>query len=137
MIYLKTAVYIILTVIMIVVFYRIFYCISIWMERSSHLKQSERCNKEENKKTQEKAQDIRKESQTNEQATEDVLPECLSVLGFTKVPDEKEKIRLRYRKLSKVYHPDGGGSEEEFQRLCKAWEEAKKIYGLDKKEDIG
>lgn len=59
------------------------------------------------------------------------IPECLTILGFTKIPEDKNDIKVRYRKLSKVYHPDMGGTQEEFQRLSMAWDEARKLYGLD------
>lgn len=41
-----------------------------------------------------------------------------SMLGFNpnRVPDEKA-IKLRYKKLSRVFHPDAGGSEDEMKRL--------------------
>lgn len=41
-----------------------------------------------------------------------------SLLGFNpnRVPDEKS-IKLRYKKLSRIYHPDAGGSEDEMKRL--------------------
>ncbi|MDG3088003.1 hypothetical protein P7F88_18730 [Vibrio hannami] len=41
-----------------------------------------------------------------------------SLLGFNpnRVPDQKA-LKLRYKKLSRVYHPDAGGSEDEMKRL--------------------
>jgi hypothetical protein len=35
-------------------------------------------------------------------------------------------IRNAYRALARIYHPDAGGSEEDFKRLNKAFEEATK-----------
>lgn len=58
------------------------------------------------------------------------LPDCLVVLGFTKIPEDKNLIKARYWKLSKIYHPDMGGTQEEFERINKAWDEARKIYEL-------
>lgn len=57
----------------------------------------------------------------------DILPECFVVLGFTKMPKSPDDVKTRYKKLAKIYHPDGGGSEEEFQRIDKAFHDAKKI----------
>lgn len=57
----------------------------------------------------------------------DTLPECFVALGFTKMPKSPEDVKTRYKKLAKIYHPDGGGSEEEFQRIDKAFHDAKKI----------
>jgi len=44
-----------------------------------------------------------------------------ALFGFNpaKIPDEKQ-IKLRYKQLSKVYHPDLKGSEEEMKRLNQA-----------------
>lgn len=44
-----------------------------------------------------------------------------ALFGFSpaKIPDEKQ-IKLRYKQLSKVYHPDLKGSEEEMKRLNQA-----------------
>lgn len=41
-----------------------------------------------------------------------------AVLGFSpkRLPNEKE-IKLRYKKLSRIYHPDTNGSDEEMKRL--------------------
>jgi hypothetical protein len=38
-------------------------------------------------------------------------------------PVHKEEVILAYRKLAKVYHPDVGGSEEDFKRITKAKDE--------------
>lgn len=43
-----------------------------------------------------------------------VVPDCLRVLGFDRIPDSAEEIRTRYRTLAKQAHPDSGGSESEF-----------------------
>ncbi|WP_407702388.1 DnaJ domain-containing protein [Vibrio algarum] len=41
-----------------------------------------------------------------------------AVLGYnpSRLPSEKE-IKLRYKKLCRVYHPDANGSDEEMKRL--------------------
>lgn len=51
------------------------------------------------------------------------LPECFAVLQFDAVPSEAE-VYTRYRLLSKSAHPDAGGSEEMFQKLTEAKDEA-------------
>lgn len=45
-----------------------------------------------------------------------------ALFGFNprKVPDEKA-IKLRYKKLSRIYHPDANGSDEEMKRLNAAF----------------
>lgn len=41
-----------------------------------------------------------------------------AVLGFqpNRIPNEKE-IKIRYKKLSRIYHPDANGSDDEMKRL--------------------
>jgi len=74
------------------------------------------CNTEHGKK--ENSDTIHKEKQ------EETFPECLTILGFTKYPNDIDEIKTRYKKLTKIYHPDSGGTEEEFQRINKAYEES-------------
>ncbi|WP_413284398.1 hypothetical protein [Vibrio sp. MA40-2] len=54
----------------------------------------------------------------NKSKQEQSLTIACAVLGFRApyVPNEKD-IKLRYKKLSRIYHPDAGGSDEEMQRL--------------------
>ncbi|MDV7104305.1 hypothetical protein R3X26_07780 [Vibrio sp. TH_r3] len=54
----------------------------------------------------------------NKSKQEQNLSIACAVLGYRApyVPSEKE-IKLRYKKLSRIYHPDAGGSDEEMQRL--------------------
>lgn len=42
---------------------------------------------------------------------------CFQALGFTQMPDSAEDIRMQYKKLAKVMHPDAGGNEKAFQQL--------------------
>ena len=44
------------------------------------------------------------------------VPACFAALGFDHIPAEDE-LKQRFRQLAKVAHPDGGGSEEQFQVL--------------------
>lgn len=55
------------------------------------------------------------------------LPQCLLTLELEKYPANEEELRKQYRKLSKKYHPDMGGSEERFQEINMAYQEAKKL----------
>lgn len=63
-----------------------------------------------------------------EKKEENILPECFKVLGFTKKPISVEEVKTRYKKLAKIYHPDMGGTEEEFQNIEKAYKEALLFY---------
>ena len=52
------------------------------------------------------------------------IPSCFQTLQFAKIPDRLEEVKERYKKLAKVFHPDAGGSQEEFGALRKAYEQA-------------
>jgi hypothetical protein len=52
------------------------------------------------------------------------LPDCFRYLGFKQMPKTVDEVKERYRELAKIMHPDTGGSEEEFEKLQKAKEEA-------------
>ncbi|MCE0492672.1 tetratricopeptide repeat protein [Vibrio salinus] len=49
------------------------------------------------------------------------LSQACATFGYTttSIPD-KHKIKIRYKQLSKIYHPDMKGSDEEMQRLNQA-----------------
>ena len=51
------------------------------------------------------------------------IPACFKVLQFNELPTPEE-LQKRFRQLSKVAHPDGGGSEEQFISLKSAYDEA-------------
>ena len=53
------------------------------------------------------------------------LPECFKVLGFDTIPKDVSAIDAKYKSLAKQYHPDMGGTTEEFTRIKQAAEEAK------------
>jgi hypothetical protein len=57
------------------------------------------------------------------------VPECFILLGFKEIPNNKEEVHERYRKLSKVLHPAGGGSDEEFRAMKEASEQAEAYFG--------
>lgn len=52
------------------------------------------------------------------------IPECFVKLGFAEIPETAEEIRTRYRSMSKVLHPDQGGSQKDFEELKAARDEA-------------
>lgn len=51
---------------------------------------------------------------------------CFAFLQFAQ-HTSKEELQKRYRELCKVYHPDAGGSEEQFVALKEAYDECTKI----------
>jgi curved DNA-binding protein CbpA len=55
------------------------------------------------------------------------LPSCFQVLGFDKIPENKDQLKARYRQLARIAHPDSGGNFEKFVRLRKAFEDSIKL----------
>jgi hypothetical protein len=51
------------------------------------------------------------------------IPACIRLLG-TPWPCGKHEVQQAFRQLVKVMHPDGGGTNESFHRLYKAYQEA-------------
>jgi hypothetical protein len=54
----------------------------------------------------------------------EIMPECFRVLGFERTPESVGEIRARYKALAKAHHPDAGGSDEDFNALQKAADQA-------------
>ena len=52
------------------------------------------------------------------------IPDCFRVLQFSTIPTDESIVVQQYRRLSKVVHPDAGGSGEQFQVLTQARDEA-------------
>lgn len=50
------------------------------------------------------------------------LQPCFSALGFSQRPESVEDVKLAYKRLAKVMHPDGGGSDNAFQTLTQNFE---------------
>lgn len=57
------------------------------------------------------------------------VPICFKFLGFAELPAGQEDVKERYRTLAKQYHPDTGGSKEDFQKLQRAAEQALQWFG--------
>lgn len=57
---------------------------------------------------------------------EPALPSYYKVLGFNKKPESFDDIKLSYRRLVKVHHPDRGGDMETMQKINDAYESAKR-----------
>lgn len=56
------------------------------------------------------------------------LPRCFSILQFTERPQSAEEVNEAYRRLSKVSHPDSGGSAEQFRVLTEARDQALEYF---------
>lgn len=108
---------------------------------NNQYKKSVQDKKNSTQQTNYQHQNTYKQTHTNQQnkentqyvhqkSEENKIPDCLVVLGFTKEPENKEEIRTRFKKLIRIYHPDEGGTDEEFERVNKAYEEAKKLYHI-------
>lgn len=60
------------------------------------------------------------------------MPRCFAILQFTERPWSAEEVNEAYRRLSKVSHPDSGGSAEQFRALTEARDQALEFF----KEDL-
>lgn len=52
------------------------------------------------------------------------LPNCFRTLGFSQTPADVSEVRIRYRALAKIAHPDAGGSDEHFKAINQAYVDA-------------
>lgn len=52
------------------------------------------------------------------------IPDCFRVLGYNQIPESREEVSHRYKQLAKSAHPDTGGSDEQFQTLNQAYNQA-------------
>jgi hypothetical protein len=59
------------------------------------------------------------------------LPRCFAVLQFTERPQSADQVNDAYRRLSKVLHPDGGGTKEQFSALTQARDQALEYFKED------
>lgn len=55
------------------------------------------------------------------------FPDCLIILGFSSWPKDMDEIKNQYRNLAKTKHPDMGGSQEEFEKINKAYQDAQQL----------
>ena len=56
------------------------------------------------------------------------LPRCFAVLQFTERPQSAEQVNEAYRRLSKVLHPDKGGTAEQFRNITEARDQALEYF---------
>ena len=52
------------------------------------------------------------------------IPDCFLTLGLDHAPKDRDEIKSAYRRMAAGCHPDAGGSDAEFHRLQKAYQEA-------------
>jgi len=52
------------------------------------------------------------------------IPSFFATLGFDHFPNSAEEVKRAYREMAKSKHPDVGGSDDEFQSLKAAYEQA-------------
>jgi hypothetical protein len=56
------------------------------------------------------------------------LPRCFTALQFVERPQSAEQVNEAYRRLSKVLHPDSGGTGEQFRNLAEARDQALEYF---------
>ena len=54
------------------------------------------------------------------------IPSFFKQLGFDRIPESNEDVKIRFRALAKQTHPDSGGNAEDFMVIQKASEDALK-----------
>lgn len=64
------------------------------------------------------------------------IPECFIKLGFAEMPATVKEVQARYRSMSKVLHPDQGGSEKDFEELRAARDAAEAYLEAMKNEEV-
>lgn len=55
------------------------------------------------------------------------IESCFASLGFVVMPQTAEEVKAQYRKMAKVMHPDGGGSEAAFMALEQSYRQCLEI----------
>ena len=51
------------------------------------------------------------------------LEPCFQAMGFSKRPETVEEVKAQYRRMSKVVHPDNGGTTDSFIALMQNYEQ--------------
>ncbi len=54
------------------------------------------------------------------------VPTFFKQLGFDRIPESSEDVKIRFRALAKQTHPDSGGNSDDFNVIKKASEDALK-----------
>jgi len=49
------------------------------------------------------------------------VPPCFQAMGFTDLPESAEDIKVQYKRMAKVMHPDAGGSAAAFDALTASY----------------
>lgn len=62
------------------------------------------------------------------------VPSFFRFLGFDQIPSGPEEVKARYRALAKQFHPDAGGTQEDFEALKRAAEQAMKYFKNESSE---
>lgn len=62
------------------------------------------------------------------EATRKNIPDCFRVLGYDSIPANVEDVRKRFHQLALTAHPDKGGSDEFFDAVNTAYNEAKTYF---------
>jgi hypothetical protein len=57
------------------------------------------------------------------------LPACFVRLGFTEIPESEAAVDEKFKRLTRVVHPDSGGDNEGMKALIEAREQAKAYLG--------
>lgn len=71
------------------------------------------------------------QSQSKEEFSKIDFFNYYKVLGFNNRPESFDDIKLQYRRMVKLHHPDRGGSKEDMQRINEAYSVAKRDWMVE------
>jgi hypothetical protein len=57
------------------------------------------------------------------------IPSFLKYLGFVDIPKSEDEIKVKYKDMAKLMHPDKGGNPEDFKTLNDSYEKALAYIG--------
>jgi hypothetical protein len=57
------------------------------------------------------------------------VPSFLKFLGFVEIPKSEDEVRVKYKEMSKLMHPDKGGDSDDFVILQQAYEKSMAYIG--------